>query len=474
MKILTDYIASKVLQKNCCHLVTFFVLFIFSLTISANPSIPPRPNFIVIVSDNQSYYDIGFIGGEAVTPNLDRMAEEGVFATNFYVTNPACTPSRGSILTGRYPQRNGLYEMIRNERTRDGHRYSSEEYAYSPEMTLGMDSREINFGQMLKDACYVTGVVGKWDSGRAKRYLPLQRGFDFFFGLANTGIDYWTHERYGIPSMFRGNELVKVEGFSEELFTREALWFIREHCKEPFLLYLPYHAPSGAANLDIKGIRPPKKYLDLYPGRDPADRRTEVLATISCMDEGIGQIMKLLKELNIDNNTFVLFFPDNGTSGPGTGEFRMGGTQIDALGEGGIRVPLIARWPGVIPAGSGTDEFLSSLEIFPTLMELGGGKVPETVILDGFNMLPVLQGKMPSVRTQLFFESRHSRAARIGHYKWIETVQYSGLFDLSSDTGEQNDLSEKYPDILHFIKSQWENWRREMNAAEPRGPFRDY
>jgi len=461
------------IETSYC-LCSFLAFSVISIAVIASPTIPPRPNFIVIVSDNQSYYDIGFIGGEAVTPNLDNMAKEGVFATNFYVTNPACTPSRGSILTGRYPQRNGLYEMIRNERTRDGHRYTPEEYAYSPEMTLGMDSREINFGEMLKDACYVTGVVGKWDSGRAQRYLPMQRGFDFFFGHANTGIDYWTHKRYGIPSMFRGNELVEEEGFSEELFTREALKFVQEHHKEPFLLYLPYHAPSGSANLEQTGIRPPKKYLDLYPDLDPTNKRTEVLAVISCMDEGIGQIMELLKHLNIDKKTLVMFFPDNGTSGPGWGEFRMGGTQIDALGEGGIRVPLIARWPGVIPAGTETGEFLSSLEIFPTLMELAGGRVPENVVLDGFNMLPVLQGKVQSVRTQLFFESRNSRAARVGKYKWIETIQYSGLFDVLKDPAEKNDLSEDYPYILQFIKMQWENWRREMNAAEPRGPFRDY
>src|SRR4029434_257232 len=119
-----------------------------------------------------------------------------------------------SILTGRYPRRNGLYEMIRNDLTDKGYRYTEETYATSPEMTLGMDVREVTFAQALKDTGYATGIVGKWDGGRAERFLPLQRGFDFFYGFANTGIDYWTHERYGMPSMFRDNARIKEEGYA--------------------------------------------------------------------------------------------------------------------------------------------------------------------------------------------------------------------------------------------------------------------
>ncbi|MGH8021090.1 MAG: sulfatase-like hydrolase/transferase [Opitutaceae bacterium] len=435
-----------------------------------------RPSVIVIVSDNQAYFDIGAFGSkEAVTPNLDRMAAEGVMATNFYVTSPACTPSRGSILTGRYPQRNGLYEMIRNELVRYGHRYTPEEYAYSPEMTLGMDPREVNLGEMMKSACYATAAIGKWDSGRAKRYLPTRNGYDYWYGFACTGTDYWTHDRYGIPSMFRNEELVEDEGFSEELFTHEALNFIRKNSDNPFLLYLAYHAPAGNADLDDKRIYPPQKYLDLYPGMDPAKRRTEYLATISCMDDGIGQIMALLKELRIDDNTLVVFFPDNGAGAPGDrGIFNLGGGQIDRLGEAGIRVNFIARWPGVIPAGTTSDALLSSLDVFPTLVAISGAEISDSVVLDGFNMLPVLQGRTKSLRTEMFWKSRHSRAARVGKYKWIVTPELNGLFDLSVDPGETNDLSESKPEILALVRSRWENWDREMKEAEPRGPFRNY
>ncbi|MEQ1841378.1 MAG: sulfatase-like hydrolase/transferase, partial [Verrucomicrobiales bacterium] len=151
-----------------------------------------KPNIVLIVSDDQGYPDLGCIGSKPIrTPNLDRLAAEGVRATSFYVTWPACTPSRGSLLTGRYPQRNGLYDMVRNDMVNYGHRFTAEEYAVSPEMTLGLDPKEKTIGDMLHGAGYLNAVVGKWDMGQAKRYLPLQRGFDFFYGHGNNGIDYY-------------------------------------------------------------------------------------------------------------------------------------------------------------------------------------------------------------------------------------------------------------------------------------------
>jgi arylsulfatase A-like enzyme len=431
------------------------------------------PNILLIVSDDQGYADAGCCGNpEIQTPHLDRLAAEGVRVTQFYVTWPACTPSRGSILTGRYPQRNGLYDMIRNNEVDFGFQFDEASYAVSPEMTLGLDLRELTLGQMLKQAGYASGAVGKWDSGRARRFLPLQRGFDFFYGFANTGIDYWTHERYGIASLFRGNQRIREEGYATDLFEREARGFIERNRDRPWFLYLPFNAPHAASSLTCRDVQAQDAYLRRYEKLDPEKKRTKYMAAVTNMDAAIGRILDRVRELGQEQQTLVIFFSDNGGGGPcDNGPLRGFKGQ---LFEGGLRVPFLARWPGVLPRGVVRDEFLSTLEIFPTLLAAAGGTPPPGLVLDGFNMLPVLQGTAASPRTTMFWQQRENRAARSGHYKWVQSAKGAGLFDLSADVGEQHDLSGARPQILAELQSRWNAWRREMDQAEPRGPFRDY
>ena len=209
-----------------------------------------RPNILLIVSDDQGWPDLSCIGTKPVqTPHLDGLAAQGVRATNFYVAWPACTPSRGSLLTGQYPQRNGLYDMIRNDMVNYGHHYTPDEYAVSPEMTLGLDVRDKTLGDLLRSAGYRTAMIGKWDMGQAKRFLPLQRGFDSFYGFGNNGIDYYTHERYGVPSLFVNNQRSDADRgiYATDLFKREALDFIRAKADNPWFLYLAFNAPHGAS-----------------------------------------------------------------------------------------------------------------------------------------------------------------------------------------------------------------------------------
>jgi arylsulfatase A-like enzyme len=445
------------------------------LFIAASPAAakPELPNILLIVSDDQGYADGGCFGGKSVkTPNLDRLAKAGVRLTNYYVTWPACTPSRGSLLTGRYPQRNGLYDMIRNNEVDFGFQYDEAGYAVSPEMTLGLDVRETTVAQVLKKAGYATGVVGKWDSGRARRFLPLQRGFDFYFGFANTGIDYWTHERSGTPSLFRGNERIKEEGYATDLFEREAAAFIRQHKDKPWFLYLAFNAPHSASNLKVKGVQAQEKYLKMYPDLDPNDPRARYRAAVTNMDDSIGHLLNLLKEQGQEENTLVVFFSDNGGGGPSdNGPLRGAKTQMF---EGGIRVPFLARWPAVLPAGEVRDDFLTALEILPTLAAAGQAELPQGVALDGFNMLEVLRGKQASPRHEMFWQRRDDKAARIDQFKWVESAKGGGLFDLAKDIGEKNDLSQAQPDVLAKVKARWAAWRKQMDDAEPRGPFRDY
>ena len=431
-----------------------------------------KPNIVLIVSDDQGYADLGCCGRpELKTPNLDRLAAEGVRLTNFYVTWPACTPSRGSLLTGRYPQRNGLYDMIRNNEVNYDHRFTEEEYALSPEMTLGLDLREITIAQVLRQAGYATGVFGKWDSGRAKRFLPQQRGFDTFFGFSNTGIDYFTHERYGIPSMYRGNDRVKVEGYATDLFRREAIEFLNKNSHRPFFLYVPFNAPHGASNLDRVGVQAPDEYYHMY-GDLPPTKKQRYMAATTAMDHAIGKILDELDRLGVADNTLVIFFSDNGGSGVADNTPLRG--RKAQIWEGGIRVPFLARWPGHLPEGKVIDEFLSSLEVFPTFTAAAGGRLPENVVYDGFDMLPVLRGNAKSQRAEMYWQRRSHKAARYKNWKWVQAGNEGGLFNLASDIGEQNDLSASHPDVLKEMKARWAAWRKQMDDAEPRGPFRNY
>ena len=441
-----------------------------------------RPNVLLIVSDDQGYPDLGCMGIKPIrTPSLDRLAAEGVRATSFYVTWPACTPSRGSLLTGRYPQRNGLYDMVRNDMVNYGHRFTQDEYAVSPEMTLGLDPRELTQGDLLRPGGYACGVVGKWDMGQAKRYLPLQRGFDYFYGHGNNGIDYFTHERYGIPSIFENNQRTQADRgrYATDLFGEKGVAFIEQHAgKRPFFLLMAFNAPHSASALaedhDGKkpGVQAPADEIAKYDGVVPDPKLAGYYAAVTRMDRAIGDLLAAIDKAGQTDHTIVIFMSDNGGSGNG-GNAPLRGAK-STMWEGGLRVPMLIRWPGKIPADKVTDEFLTSLEIMPTLLAATDSKVTQGLKLDGFDMLPVLQGKCPSPRDEMFWQRRSDKAARVGNWKWVESAKGKGLFDLSSDLGESHDMSREKPELLREMEGRFATWRKEMDAAEPRGPFQDY
>ncbi len=455
-----------------------------------------KPNFVLIVSDDQGYNDLGVLGNQIITPNLDRLVREGVRLTNFYVAWPACTPSRGALLTGRYPQRNGIYDMIRNEAPDYGHQYGKEEYAVTWERIGGMDTREVMLPRMLKQAGYRAGIFGKWDLGIHRRYLPLQRGWDEFYGFVNTGIDYYTHERYGVPSMFRDNTPTTEDKgtYCTDLFRREAVRFIEENKQRPFFLYLPFNAPHMASSLDPKIRAAPqaperwrKMYPELYrqegfvegtrygkPAKVPnrALRKTRYLGSVTAMDAAIGQVLDVLDKNGLAENTMVIFFSDNGGSGGADNSPLRGHKGL--VFEGGIRVCAAVRYPGRIPAGTVNEALLTSLEIFPTLLKLAGVAPPPGVVLDGFDMLPVLAQGKPSPRKEMYWKRRAKEAARVGRWKWIRNETGTYLFDLADDVGEKNNLVEKMPRKAAEMEAHFNAWLKRMDAAQPRGPFKDF
>ena len=455
-----------------------------------------KPNIVLIVSDDQGYNDLGVLGDHIITPNLDRLAKGGARLTDFYVAWPACTPSRGAFLTGRYPQRNGIYDMIRNEAPDYGHKYAPENYAVTWERIGGMDTREILLPRMLKQAGYYSGIFGKWDLGVHRRFLPLARGWDEFYGLVNTGIDYYTHERYGVPSMYRNNSPTTEDKgtYCTYLFQREAARFVKENKERPFFLYLPFNAPHGASSLDPMvrgGAQAPEEWRKMYPelhaqegysdgtryGKpakvmNRALRLTHYLGSVTAMDAAIGEVLDLLDEYNLTENTIVIFFADNGGSGGADNSpLRAGKSRVF---EGGIRVCCTVRYPKRIPAGTVNREFLTSLELFPTLLNMAGVAPPEDVVLDGFDMLPMLAEGKPSPRKKMYWKRRAKEAARVENWKWVRNESGTFLFDLSKDISEKTNLLDKMPDKAAQMQEHFEGWLKRMDDAEPRGPFKDF
>ncbi len=439
-----------------------------------------QPNILLIVSDDQGYMDLGSMGSKDIrTPRLDQLAAEGARLTSYYSAFPVCTPSRGALLTGRYPQRNGTYDNFRNDRVNDGYRYPQHEYEISPERVLGMDTREVLLSQVLTEAGYAAGVFGKWDLGSLRRFLPLQRGFADFYGFVNTGIDYWTHERYGIPSMYRGNRPTRKDKgtYTTDLFEREAIRFIDEHAGRPFFVYLSYNAPHGASSLDrgIRGfVQAPGECLDKYPSPDRLDgeRRHKFMAAVTCMDASIGRVLDRIDSQGLTDDTIVIFVSDNGAGGGGdSGPLR---GRKGQMFEGGVRVPFLIKWPGQIEPGTVSGEFLSALDVYPMLVRAAGADLPEGVTFDGFDMLPVLQGKERSTRESMFWERQGEYGARVGKWKLVESSRGGGLFDLSEDIGERIDLSAKLPSVRKRVERSYKEWVRQMDEAEPRGPFKNY
>lgn len=458
-----------------------------------------KPNIVLIVSDDQGYHDLGLLGNGIITPNLDRIAREGTRLTSFYVAWCACTPSRAALLTGRYPQRNGIYDMIRNEAPDYGKRYTAAEYEVTFERIGGMDLRERIIPQYLESAGYQSVIYGKWDLGTLRRFLPTSRGFDDFYGFVNTGIDYYTHERYGVPSMYRN--LVKTEEdkgtYCTGLFEREALRFLEKRDRDrPFFLYLPFNAPHNSSALDpaIRStVQAPDSYKAMYPAVEreyvtrekyrygsnvkvvtPEARQRDYRAAVTCMDHSIGKVLDSIEASGELDNTIVIFFSDNGGSGGADNGPLRGGKGT--MWEGGIRVCCLVRWPdGGVPAGAVNDQFLSSLEILPSLAAASGVSLPGEVAFDGFDWWPVLRGEKPSSRKEMFWQRRDTIGARVGRWKWTEMQgKGGGFFDLEEDIGEKNDLSTGRPDDLERVRERYRNWVREMDAAEPRGPFRDF
>ncbi len=422
-------------------------------TISASAASAKRPNIIVIVSDDQGYADAGFQGCKDIaTPNLDALAKEGVRCTRGYVTAPVCSPSRAGIMTGRYQERFGHYNNIVKE--------SADPIAHTP-------TDETLLPQVLAKAGYHTAMVGKWHLGQQDGCRPYERGFEEYFGIITGGHDYFINHpderpvgdnQYKARIERNGPVGEAVPGYLTDAFGDDAVRIIREsktkRAGQPLFLYLAFNAPHTPTQA-------PKELVDtMPPGLEGKDRRTYAAQIVS-MDANIGKVRAALKETGMDQDTFVVFFSDNG----GADHPYYDNTPLRAhkgtVYEGGIRVPFLATWPGHIPAGSVCDLPVTSLDVFSTACALAGTK-PETAHpLDSMDMLPVLEGKSKTATHRTLYWHYESLAAVAdGDLKLVLTKNAGPqLFDLAADMSEKNDLSAERPEDVKRLGALLKDWQ---------------
>ncbi len=407
-----------------------------------------KPNFVILFADDMGYGDWSRGGHPTIkTPNMNKMADEGIQLTQFYSGNPVCSPSRSALLTGRNCIRTGVINV------------------FFPNNDMGMNPKEITIADALKPLGYSTACIGKWHLGDRPEYRPLKQGFDYYYGIL------YSNDMVN-PDIHRNDEIIEHPTDQTTLtkrYTAEAIKFIEEHKDEPFFVYLPYTFP----------------HIPLYASEDFLDTSMRGLFgdTIQELDWSVGQINKTLEKLGLAENTLVIFTSDNGPwitqnqNGGSAGLLR--GAKGDTW-EGGMREPFIAKWPGKIPAGTISMEVSSTLDFFPTIVKLAGGKMPDDRPYDGVDMISVLEGKKGSERTIFYYSAQHLDAVRKGKWKlhfryydhskggyvvarnWV-TPEKPLLFDLNADSSEKYDVSSKYPEIVEDLKAAVDRYKEEID-----------
>ncbi len=475
-------IIALVPPTTTCHkrLHSFATRHILALTtaILLSAGAQALPNFILINTDDQGYADTGAYGAKDFeTPHLDQMAREGIRFTNFYCPANACSPSRAALMTGSYPVRVGIPHVLGPSKSRPD------------KPAVGLNPDEITIAEVLKTKGYATACVGKWHLGDIPKFLPTNQGFDSFFGLPYSN-DMWpkhpTAKHFPDLPLMEGTKVLEVNPDMNQLTTRyteRALSFIQNNAKRPCFLYLAHsmpHVPLGVS--------------DKFRGKSKQGMYGDVIMEI---DWSVGEIIRTLKELGIDDNTMIIFTSDNGpwlSYGDHAGSalpLREGkGTTWD----GGHRVPCIVRWPGQIPAGQVSDAMVANFDFLPTIATRASAAAPSDRIIDGKDLWPILRGESNVTPHDVFFFYRGPQlvAVRRGPWKlhlphpyrsldgeggtggtpvkYIQRKTPQALYNLDDDIGEKNDLLALHPDIVAELQTRISNFKETMKQeARPTG-----
>ena len=428
-----------------------------------------QPNIVLIVSDDQGWNDVGYHGSTIQTPNIDRLAAQGVELDRFYVT-PICSPTRCGLLTGRSPIRYGRMRAV-----------------IPPWRRMGLPTDEVLLPEVLAEVGYARrACIGKWHLGHSDpKYHPLHRGFTSFYGHYNGAVDYFTHERDGELDWHEDFAPAYDQGYATDLLTERAVRFIGESARQPdpFFLYLAYNAPHTP-------LQVPEEALARYPQLSGA--RQAYAAMVSRMDHGIGRVLEALARGGVAENTLVVFLSDNGGNeqGGGSNDPLRGAKQTTF--EGGIRVPALAHWPaGGLTGGRVVRAPLAYTDVFPTLLQAAGiSSYRSPKPLDGLDVLNVMRGdaRLPE-RFILFYwgqDGRTERGAVVGR-RWklvyddgpaildarLDAPAHLLLFDLQADPQEANNILEQHPDVAEDLLRRMQAFRRLRPTSGAIPPYRE-
>lgn len=436
----------------------------FPATASAQQGGSQRPNVVLIITDDVGYGDLGSYGAPDIkTPNLDRLARDGVRLTDFYSNGATCTPTRAALISGRYQQRFGLEQPLGVHPAADAER--------------GLTPTGRSLPQLLKNNGYATALIGKWHLGWKSEFSPTAHGFDYFFGFKSGYVDYYQHTTGTDAPMradlFENDRPVEAPGYMTDLITERSVRFIEQNAGRPFFLDVSYNAAHWPYQRPDEPSTARDNARHLGPFDEQTSTRADYVAMLERADQGVGRILAALDKSGLRRNTIVIFTNDNG------GEWLSRNTPLfhhkGSVWEGGIRVPAIIRWPGRIPAGRVSGQVGITMDLTASILAATGMTVPPDVRLEGLNLLPVLEGRAAEIERTLFWRvvgARPQQAVRSGEWKLLMDGGRAMLFNLRGDIGERNNLIGQRPDIARRLRPLLAAWQEEVDAEAKRATSR--
>lgn len=450
------------------HIATYVVIGLFILQVTPSKASVNRPNIVMIFSDDQGVHDVGCYGSEIPTPHIDSLAKDGIKLDQFYAASAICTPSRFGLLTGRNPSRS------------QDRLLSALMFLVDEDKTRGLKSHERTIASVLKQVSYETALIGKWHLGHGQdSFFPHHHGFDLAYGHTGGCVDFYTMSYGNIPDWYRNGELLDVTGYATDDITDQAVQYIEgSHQEKPFFLFLPYNAPHFGKGWD-DGKNTPLNILQPHPRdlervsfiKDPTRRK--FAAMVTALDDGIGRVLKALDEAELSDNTMVIFMTDHGGDPNYGGDNQPLRDGKATLFEGGIRVPCLVRWPGVIQPGTQSNEVSWAVDWFPTLAKMAGASFNES-LLDGKDLLPVLRGEASGKPRELFWElGAHTElergqwlGLRQGDWKYVlSPINGEWLFNLEADPYEQLNLASENQQRFGQMRRRAKHMSKDYKAS---------